>query len=71
MGDIISEFFGQSISLFCLKLNRNTNKMFEKFKEKYDETKIFPSKYHFYIENNDFFDKEIIEKVVNIYKDNI
>ena len=71
MGDIISEFFGQSISLFCLKLNKNTNKMFEKFREKYDETKIFPSKYHFYIEDNDFFDKEIVEKVVNIYKENI
>ena len=71
IGDIITEIFGKSISLFCLKLNKNTDKMFEKFKEKYDETRLFPSQYHFYIEDNNFFDKETIEKVANIYNENI
>ena len=66
--DLITEIFGKNISLFCLNLHKNTNKMFDKFKEIYEETKLFPSKNQFFIENNNFYDKEIITKIVDLYK---
>ena len=66
--DVITDIFGKSISLFCLNLHKNTSKMFDKFKEIYEETKLFPSKNEFFIENNNFYDKEIITKIVDLYK---
>lgn len=66
MEDIIKDFSTKCISLFCLNLSKNTSKMFEKFKEKYEEIKL-DSKREFFVEKENFFNKSIIEKIIKLY----
>ena len=69
MDDVIREFFKKCITLFCLQLHKNTGKMFEKFKEIY-ESMSFGNKKEFFIEDKNFYNKSIINKIVKLYEEN-
>ena len=74
--DIIKEFCDKNISLFCLDLHENTKKMFDKFKQTYEEVNSGrernninnSTKNYFYIEKEDFMNRSIINKIINLYK---
>ncbi len=68
MDDVIRQFFEKCITLFCLKLHKNTQKMFEKFKEIY-ESMSFGNKKEFFIEDENFYNKSIINKIVKLYEE--
>ena len=64
--NLIHDFKKKNISLICLKLHNNTNKMFDKFKEYY---KIENNETNFlYIsKNGNLSEKDIIQKILNFF----
>ena len=64
--NLIHDFKKKNISLICLKLHNNTNKMFDKFKEYY---KIENNETNFlYIsKNGNLSEKDIIQKILNLF----
>ena len=64
--NVISEIFKNNITLFCLDLHKNTQKMFEMFKEKFDEMEIPEGGSKFFIEKENFWNNSIIKKIKSL-----
>ena len=66
--EIIQDLFTKNISLFCLNLHKNTHRMFEYFKDKFESMRLHQGKHIFSIENENFFNNSIVEKIKNLAK---
>ena len=64
--EVIREFFEKNITLFCLDLHKNTHKMFDIFKEKFDEMEIPEGGNKFFIEKENFWNSSTIKKIKSL-----
>ena len=63
---MIRKFVKNKISLFCFKLNKNTDEMYKIFKDNYNKLKQPNAINDFYIEK-EFFEFKFIDKIKNMF----
>ncbi len=63
---MIRKFVKNQISLFCFKLNKNTDKMYKIFQDNYNKLKQPNAINDFYIEK-EFFEFKFIDKIKNMF----
>ena len=63
---MIRKFVKNKISLFCFKLNKNTDKMYKIFQDNYNKLKQPNAINDFYIEK-EFFEFKFIDKIKNMF----
>ena len=68
--NMIENFVKYKISLFCVSLDKNTDKMYNIFMKKYERIKPPDSLFDFYIEKN-FESYEFIEKIKDLFDKNL
>ena len=65
--DMIGQFINNNISLFCVNLHKNTTKMFELFKQKYNNNIENKGNCKFLLVEDNIYDKPNIEAISDIF----
>ena len=65
--DLIKKFVEKNISLFCVELHNNTNKMFHIFEDIYNGAKINNENCEFCVVKKNICDPKIIRKITELY----